>query len=107
MHRSTLRRDPGGPGNVLDDFEVDEGHFNWPYNQSPASQTFGLSSATTIDRVTDDAHRGVGSQQLNLVASGAGNWQVRHNSGLGQVGAPQRQRAARGDGLCRVLAEDR
>jgi uncharacterized lipoprotein YddW (UPF0748 family) len=77
-----------GAGNVLDDFEVDEGHFHWPYNQSPASQTFGLAATTTSDRVTDVAHRGVGSQRLQFVAAGAAAWQMRHNSGLAQVAHP-------------------
>jgi hypothetical protein len=77
-----------GVGNVLDDFEVDEGHFNWPYNTSPVSQTFGLTGDTTTERVTELAHRGVGSQKLQLVAEGGGSWQMRHNSGLGQVAHP-------------------
>ena len=72
---------PGEPGNVIDDFELDEGHFHWPYNQSPVSQTFGLSAATAIDRTTDEAQRGIASQRLDLVASGASDWQIRHNSG--------------------------
>lgn len=73
---------PGQPGNVIDDFELDEGHFRWPYNQSPASQTFGLSATTAIDRTTDEAQRGIASQRLDLVASGASDWQIRHTSGL-------------------------
>lgn len=79
---------PGQPGNVLDDFENNEGHFGWPYNQSPVSQTFGLTSATAIDRVTTEAQRGIGSQRLNLVASGSSDWQIRHNSGIGSAAAP-------------------
>lgn len=78
---------PGQPGNVLDDFELDEGHFSWAYNASPVSQTYGLSAATAIDRVTTEAQRGIGSQRLNLVATG-GDWQLRHNSGIGSVAAP-------------------
>jgi len=70
------------PGDVLDNFEVNEGHFGWDYNNSV--QTTGLAATTTIDRVTSD-HQGfgTGSQLLNLVASGAGAWQLRHNSGIG------------------------
>ncbi len=79
---------PGQPGNVIDDFEIDEGHFRWPYNQSPVSQTFGLSSETTIDRTTDAAQRGIASQRLDLVASGASDWQIRHNSGLASPASP-------------------
>jgi hypothetical protein len=89
----TLLVDPSAPpddnfGNVIDDFEVDEGHFSWPYNFSPISQTFGLAAGTTIDRVTTQ-HQGEGaaSQLLNLVASGT-NWQLRHNSGIGQAANP-------------------
>ena len=78
----------GSPGNVIDDFEVDEGHFHWPYNYSPASQTFGLSAASTIDRVTTEAQAGIASQELDLVDSGAGTWQLRHNSGLAAAADP-------------------
>jgi hypothetical protein len=69
---------------VLDDFEVDEGHFRWVYNTSPVSQTFGLTSATTIDRVTSEHQSlGVGSQELNLVATSPTTpWQIRHNSSI-------------------------
>ena len=79
---------PGQPGNVIDDFELDEGRFHWPYNQSPVSQTYGLSATTTIERTTDEAQRGVASQRLDLVASGAGNWQIRHNSGPASPATP-------------------
>lgn len=72
-----------GPGNVIDDFEVDEGHFNWSWNISPGSQTFGLSSDTNIERVATEAQTGAGAQELNFVDSGAGTWQIRHNSGIG------------------------
>jgi uncharacterized lipoprotein YddW (UPF0748 family) len=77
---------PGQPGNVLDDFEVDQGRFRWAYNLSP--QTTGLAAATTIERTTDEAHRGIASQRLNLVASGSSDWQLRHNSGLTTPAAP-------------------
>jgi autotransporter-associated beta strand protein len=76
---------PPPPGQIIDDFETDEGHFNWPYNYSPASETFGVAAATTIDRTTT-AHQGAtgsSSQVLDLVSSGPGAWQVRHNSGTG------------------------
>jgi autotransporter-associated beta strand protein len=81
---------PGaGPGNVLDDFEVNEGHFGWSYNLSPPSQVFGLSNATTIDRVTSDFQGvGVASQLLNLVTDGSANWQLRHNSGIVSAAQP-------------------
>jgi hypothetical protein len=87
---------PPGPGNVLDDFEVDEGHFNWQYNFSPESQTFGLASGPAnasgpSDRVVAE-HQGAGvaSQLLDLVATTpTTNWQLRHNSGIGAGQAAQ------------------
>ncbi len=80
---------PPGLGNVLDDFEIDEGHFNRNYNFSPVSQTFGLSNATTIDRVeTEHQGFGIASQELNLVSDGSANWQLRHNSGIGAIAHP-------------------
>jgi uncharacterized lipoprotein YddW (UPF0748 family) len=78
---------PTAPGNVIDDFESDEDHFGWNYNLSP--QTTGLASQTTIERVTTDAHDGLGSQQLNLVSCiPGGAWTLRHNSGIGSAAAP-------------------
>jgi hypothetical protein len=73
---------------VIDNFEVNEGHFGWAYNASPISQTFGLSASTTIDRVITDAQTGVGSQALNLVSDGSASWQLRHNSGIVSIAAP-------------------
>jgi autotransporter-associated beta strand protein len=75
---------PPPPGDILDDFEINEGHFGWAYNYSPAPDTYNLAATSAIDRVTTD-HQGfgTGSQLLNLVASGAGAWQLRHNSGIG------------------------
>lgn len=78
-----------GPGNVIDDFEVDEGHFGWAYDTSPISQTFGLAASTTIDRVTTEHQgTGIGSQLLNLVSDGSASWQIRHDSGIGTPAAP-------------------
>ncbi len=75
---------PPVPGHVIDDFEANQGHFNWPYNNAPASQTFGLTSSTTISRaLTEHQGAGAGSQLLNLVASGTAAWQLRHMSGIG------------------------
>jgi autotransporter-associated beta strand protein len=82
---------PGPAGNAIDDFEIDEGHFNWNYNYSPASQSFGLASGPAnssgpSDRVTTE-HQGAGvaSQLIDLVidATGDNTWQLRHNSGIG------------------------
>jgi autotransporter-associated beta strand protein len=71
------------PGDIIDDFEASEGHFGWDYNN--AAQTTGLAATTTINRTTSD-HQGAGegSQLLALVASGAGAWTLRHNSGIGE-----------------------
>jgi hypothetical protein len=83
---------PGPAGNVIDDFEVDEGHFNWNYNFSPMSQTFGLASGPAnsggpSDRVTIEHQgtTGAASQLINLTidATGDDTWQIRHNSGIG------------------------
>ena len=87
---------PGPAGNVIDDFEIDEGHFNWNYNFSPASQTFGLASgpgnaSAPSDRVTTEHQgAGVGSQLINLAvdATGDNTWQLRHNSGIGSAAQP-------------------
>jgi hypothetical protein len=81
---------PPTPGqrNVLDDFEVDEGHFHWAYDASPASQTFGLTGDTSIERVTNQAQAGAASQLINVVSNGSGEWQIRHNSGLNIVAHP-------------------
>lgn len=76
---------PGSPGNVIDDFEVDEGHFGTVYNHSPGSQTFGLTAETTLERIVSaTAENGVGSQELNLKTTG-GAWALRHNSGIGSL----------------------
>jgi autotransporter-associated beta strand protein len=83
---------PPPPGDVLDDFEVNEGHFGTVYNYSPVSQTFGLDAATTIDRVTTEqqGETGFASQLLNLVidADAPDTWQLRHNSGIGAIANP-------------------
>jgi autotransporter-associated beta strand protein len=87
---------PGPAGDFIDDFELDEGHFNWNYNFSPISQTFGLASgpgnsSVPSDRVTVE-HQGAGtaSQLINLVvdATGDATWQLRHNSGIGSAAQP-------------------
>jgi uncharacterized lipoprotein YddW (UPF0748 family) len=83
--------EPEAPGVVIDNFDTDEDHFRWEFNHSPPSQTFGLAGGaggTTIERVTTDAQSGIGSQLLNLVASGAAAWQLRHNSGIGTAASP-------------------
>jgi autotransporter-associated beta strand protein len=82
LNVSSIAPPPPPAGDVFDNFEVNEGHFGWDYNN--ATQTIGLAATTTIDRVANE-HQGAGSgsQLLNLVASGAGAWTLRHNSGIG------------------------
>lgn len=85
---------PPGPGNVIEDFEAGLGHFKWPWNASPGSQTFGLAddeNGTTVNRVSHDAQGGAWSQLLNFVIDDVGNstWQQRHNSSINnQVAHP-------------------
>ena len=83
---------PVPAGNVIDDFEVDEGHFGSAYNFSPVSQTFGLAGTTTIDRTTAEhqGKTGSASQLVNLEVDATGDaaWQIRHNSGIGQIAQP-------------------
>jgi uncharacterized lipoprotein YddW (UPF0748 family) len=85
---------PPGPGYVLDDFEVKQGHFGWFYGYSP--QTVGFNendpTATSVSRVVGE-HQGlgVGSQLLNLVpdvSDSNANWELRHNSGIGVIAHP-------------------
>ncbi len=84
LNVSAVPPPPPPPGHIIDDFEIDEGHFGWVYNYSPPSQTFGLDASTTVERVTTEQQgTGSGSQLLNLVASGTGPWQLRHDSGIG------------------------
>jgi uncharacterized lipoprotein YddW (UPF0748 family) len=85
---------PPGPGSVLDDFEVDQGHFGWFYGFSPQTVGFDESNpnATSVQRVVGE-HQGLGvaSQLLNLVpdvSDGNANWELRHNSGIGQIAHP-------------------
>lgn len=87
---------PGPAGNAIDTFEVDEGHFNWNYNLSPISQTFGLASGPAnssgpTDRVITE-HQGSGAalQLINLTIDAAGDntWQLRHNSGITSAAQP-------------------
>lgn len=97
---------PGPAGNAIDTFEVDEGHFNWNYNLSPISQTFGLArgpanSSGPTDRVTTE-HQGSGaaSQLINLTIDAAGDntWQLRHNSGITSAAQPAGNLALPGTG---------
>jgi autotransporter-associated beta strand protein len=81
---------PGPSVNIIDDFEVDEGHFSWAYNLSPVSQTFGLAGGA-IDRVTtENQGAGTASQLIDLTIDDTGDaaWQLRHNSGITSAAQP-------------------
>jgi uncharacterized lipoprotein YddW (UPF0748 family) len=85
---------PAGPGSVLDDFEVNQGHFGWFYGFSPQTVGFDESNpnATSVSRVVGE-HQGlgIGSQLLNLVpdvSDGNASWELRHNSGIGTIAHP-------------------
>lgn len=70
----------GSPGDVLDDFELDEGHFNWSPTFSGSNQ--GIQAGSTINRVTTEAQSGIGSQEI-FVDGDPGGWFLRHVSGIG------------------------
>jgi len=78
----------GSPGNVIDDFEVDEGHFHWPWDHSPSSQTFGLSAGTSIQQVSTEAQAGTGALELSLDDGPGDDWQLRLNTGTDIAGLP-------------------
>jgi hypothetical protein len=76
---------------ILDDFEVDEGHFADP--PSFSGSTGGILAPTsTADRDTTEASTGIASQRLfidddpNNFISGD-PWRVRHLSGRGNIAA--------------------
>ena len=69
----------------ITDFEEDEGYFGWAPTYSGSNQ--GVGSASTADRVTTEAHQGIGSQQI-YVEGDAGGWFLRHLSGIGAAANP-------------------
>ncbi|MEM7316003.1 MAG: family 10 glycosylhydrolase, partial [Planctomycetota bacterium] len=71
----------------ITDFEVDEGYFGSSATFSGSNS--GILSASA-DRVTTEAFRGVGSQQIDINGSPSG-WLLRHVSGIGpnnQIASP-------------------
>ncbi len=78
--------DDGPPGPVdpvvsLADFEINEGTFN--YSPLYSGSNIGIQNATA-DRVTTDAHTGVGSQRIAVSKDPAeDSWLLRHTSGGG------------------------
>ena len=83
-----LLADPNNssPGNLVDDFEVDEGHFNVALTYS--GSTDGILASSTANRVTTEAQTGVASQELviNDDPNDPDEWRVRHLSGVGSPG---------------------
>ncbi|MCO6044901.1 PEP-CTERM sorting domain-containing protein [Aeoliella sp. ICT_H6.2] len=70
---------------VLDDFEVDEGHFN--VHPTFSGSTSGIEVTSTADLDNTMANSGSQSQLLTLIPSAAGSaFNVRHLSGGGSVG---------------------
>ena len=76
--------DPSGPVDpivTLDDFEVDEGTFDYPPLYSGSN--IGIQAAAA-DRVTTEAHTGIGSQRIDVTKDPASpTWRLRHTSGGG------------------------
>lgn len=70
---------------VLDDFEVDEGHFS--LQPSFSGSTSGIELTSTADLDNTMANSGAQSQLLTLIPSAAGSpFNVRHLSGGGSAG---------------------
>lgn len=73
---------------LLDDFEANVGHFDQkPTNTAGTQYTVGISTASTLQRVTTSTHqhRGVGGLRAVLIdsAGSSANWTVRLMSGSG------------------------
>jgi hypothetical protein len=72
---------PGGNIVTLADFEAGEGTFN--YSPLYSGSNVGIQAATA-DRVTDQAHTGVGAQRISVTKNPADpSWLLRHTSGGG------------------------
>jgi hypothetical protein len=70
---------------TFDDFETGVGHFDQaPTNTAGTQYTVGISTSSTLQRVTTDKHRGVGGLKATLIdSSSSSNWTVRLMSGSG------------------------
>ena len=68
--------------NVFNDFEIDEGYFNW--SPTFSGSTFGVGPSSTAEQVTGESYAGDGSQRIFVDGDPAG-WRLRHLSGLGSV----------------------
>jgi uncharacterized lipoprotein YddW (UPF0748 family) len=76
---------PNDTGNVLDNFETNEGHFGWAPTFSGSN--VGILAGSTADRVTTEAQSGSASQQINVDGSESG-WTLRFVSGIGSAADP-------------------
>ncbi len=72
------------PVTTITDFELDEGYFGWSTSYSGSNQ--GIGAGSTAQRVTTEAHRGAGSQEISIDAE-SGSWVYRHVSGIGSPAA--------------------
>lgn len=72
------------PISVLDDFEVDKGHFN--HYPTYSGITTGISSSSTQLRTTSTSYGGNGSLEAKMIdnTSSSGDWIVRLLSGTGR-----------------------
>ena len=66
--------------NMLTDFEVDEGYFNWSTSYSGSNQ--GILGGSSATRSTEHAHQGDASQKI-VIDGEPGGWFLRHLSGIG------------------------
>jgi PKD repeat protein len=74
----------GNPISILDDFEINEGHFNsFP---TYSGITNGISSSSTQKRITSTALAGSGSLEVKMLdnTSSSADWIVRLLSGTGR-----------------------
>lgn len=85
---------------IIDGFDGGEGRYGSAPNFS--GTTRGITAASTADYVTDEAHRGDGSQRLMLDRNGATDARVRHVS---SVGRPEENRVVAGGQLAAMGTE--
>lgn len=71
-------------GNVIDDFEVDEGHFSSSLTFS--GSTSGILPGSDASRTTTEAQSGIASQMIDINGDPNG-WFLRHLSGVGSPGS--------------------
>src|SRR3954471_9418406 len=70
------------PAASITNFDTDEGYF--PSNITFSGSNQNVAGGSTADRVTTEAHSGVGSQQIVInKTAGAANFLARHVAGIG------------------------